>query len=1573
MTLRLARKPVLPLLGLVLALAAPAAAAAQTSSASVLRGDVDGDGRVTAADARRLVSALTTPGGAASLDPARADVNGDGRVTAVDAAIIAQYAAGRDVSRFGVGRPAPGSTLPKGALAQVTCDVVRSTRTVRCGTLAPGAARGDAILGGQGVYVKLASSNVAYDSVTQKFTFDVTLQNLIAQAFGVDTDGSPAAYAARVFFTDAPQTTQGSGEVTVDGDGVDVFTSTNQAYFQYPGSIAPGATSAGKRWSLGVPSTVEHFTFQVYVAAAVRYPQGYVDVYPGSVLLNTAGATASLADSVRSVVGAAMAGAPVTWSSANTAVATVDPSTGVVTAVGSGTTTITATSANPVRTGTATVTVGSPASLAKTGDGQTASVDGNTPVAPAVTVRDGLNALMTGVPVRFRVTAGGGKVNGDTAVTVNTDSTGVARLASWTMGSTAGADSITATAGTATASFGATALDVVINEIMANPAGVADADAEYVELWNRGPAAVNLNGFQVQDNSPARETIGSDVIIPANGFVILGRNTNTSLNGGITVDYVSASVNLANAGDRFRIWAPNGVLLDSVAYGAQSALSGVARERRVGVPRSPDVDGTGWQNPSTLYDVADNNRGTPRAANSPYVAPGPPATVTVSPAFVMIHPADSLQYTAQAKDASGNIATTTFTWSTDNAAVATVTSTGMVHAVADGEVNIIATADNNVQGSVSLQVFTESASAIYRNHLEFGKPLDSDPSGDTIVTKPQYVLSYSAQRGGPNWVSWDLNRTQYGYVPRCNCFSPDSTTDIPAGVYRVNTNDYTGSGYTRGHMVRSEDRTLTAEDNRSTYKMTNILPQTSDLNAGPWGELEFWEESQAKYNNKELYVIAGGIYPASPQTLNNAGKVQIPSYTWKIVVVMNYGQGLADVHSASDLQVIAVKMPNITGISSHHWQEYQVTVDQLEQETGYDFLSLLPDDVEAIVENGGVAPVATATSLSVVTQPADSAVSGVTLTRQPVIQVLDQHGDPFAQSGIQVTAAIATGGGTLDGTATATTDANGKATFTDLGISGAAGDRTLTFTSGSLTAATSTTVHVAGAAAVASQIGMVTQPSASAQSGVAFAQQPVVQIEDGAGTPVAQAGVAVTASIASGGGTLNGTVTVNTDASGTATFTDLGITGTAGARILTFTAPGLTAATSDSIVVTVPTPASTSAQIAAIRAATDGAVSLPVEAALVTYTKPTIGTDAAGFFIQSEANGPALFVQVDPTTLGTGVAAGDKVSFTATSKATLNGLVEVTTLSNFSTQNHGNNVASLVVPVDTVVNLPGQIGTYESRYISITGTLAAAPAAAGTGFVSAQMNTTGTSGNNLLKFRTSTTLASQYDLAANCVISATAPMWRFTTQAQPHAWAASDFTSVSCPAPKVLSVTTSSATQVTVTFDRTIDPATVLANGSQFTANNGLAVSAASVSGKTVVLTTSSQVGGTSYTVTVAGTVKDTQGKAVDPAANSGTFNGYEVQAVLRISEIAPNVASSRDIVEFQVVSGGTTRGMTFFDATGNLGFGTFPTVTVATGDIIVLHLNPDKVTAGFDAPGSETTSKNQYAAASYSSNYDNA
>src|SRR5439155_11556 len=148
------------------------------------------------------------------------------------------------------------------------------------------------------------------------------------------------------------------------------------------------------------------------------------------------------------------------------------------------------------------------------------------------------------------------------------------------------------------------------------------------------------------------------------------------------------------------------------------------------------------------------------------------------------------------------------------------------------------------------------------------------------------------------------------------------------------------------------------------------------------------------------------------------------------------------------------------------------------------------------------------------TEPSATAQSGVAFAQQPVVQLRDGAGNPVSESGMTVTAAIATGGGTLGGTLTAATTGSGLASFTNLSITGAAGDRTLGFSAPGHTAAVSTTITLAYATPFRSTL--TTEPSATAQSGVAFAQQPVVQLRDGAGNPVSQSGVTVTAAIATG-------------------------------------------------------------------------------------------------------------------------------------------------------------------------------------------------------------------------------------------------------------------------------------------------------------------------------------------------------------------------------------------------------------------------------------------------------------------------
>src|SRR5438477_509046 len=116
--------------------------------------------------------------------------------------------------------------------------------------------------------------------------------------------------------------------------------------------------------------------------------------------------------------------------------------------------------------------------------------------------------------------------------------------------------------------------------------------------------------------------------------------------------------------------------------------------------------------------------------------------------------------------------------------------------------------------------------------------------------------------------------------------------------------------------------------------------------------------------------------------------------------------------------------------------------------------------------------------------------------------------------------------------------------MSDLPVSGAAGDRTVRFSARGLSAATFGTIKIT--AGTATQLSITTQPSSSAQSGAAFAQQPVIQVRDASGNPVSQAGVTVTAAIATGGGTLGGTLTATTNGKGGRASSRRTITGAAG-------------------------------------------------------------------------------------------------------------------------------------------------------------------------------------------------------------------------------------------------------------------------------------------------------------------------------------------------------------------------------------------------------------------------------------------
>ncbi len=250
------------------------------------------------------------------------------------------------------------------------------------------------------------------------------------------------------------------------------------------------------------------------------------------------------------------------------------------------------------------------------------------------------------------------------------------------------------------------------------------------------------------------------------------------------------------------------------------------------------------------------------------------------------------------------------------------------------------------------------------------------------------------------------------------------------------------------------------------------------------------------------------------------------------------------------------------------------------------------------------------------------------------VQVEDSTGKALAEAGLVVTASIASGpAGTLAG-ASATTAASGLATFAGLAISGPVGTYTLRFSTPSAAAVTSGAVTLgAGAAA---QLLIAVQPSSAAQSGVAFAQQPVIQIADVLGNPVASGGVTVTAKIASGAGTLAGTTTIVTGTSGAATFANLSIGGPLGARTLGFTASSLTGAVSNSISVSAGPPSAIGVSAGGNQSAPTGTATPVPPSVIVT---DAFGNPVAGVSVTFTAAEGAVTGTNPAVTGSSGVAA----------------------------------------------------------------------------------------------------------------------------------------------------------------------------------------------------------------------------------------------------------------------------------------------------------------------------------------------
>jgi|GEM_PF-2804982 len=220
--------------------------------------------------------------------------------------------------------------------------------------------------------------------------------------------------------------------------------------------------------------------------------------------------------------------------------------------------------------------------------------------------------------------------------------------------------------------------------------------------------------------------------------------------------------------------------------------------------------------------------------------------------------------------------------------------------------------------------------------MALGNPSEAttDPSNkkNFLIKREEYAESYNSEKEEPNWVSWSLSSEDTGHSGRSKDFFVD--TALPAGFNKATTETF--SGFDRGHMCPSGDRTISKEHNDVTFLMSNMVPQKADNNRGPWEKFESYCRSLA-FQGKEVLIICG---PSCFTGTTVASGVAIPKYTWKIAVVRSPNGTIT-----SSSRTIAIKMPNEQGILGNSWNDYVTSVAEIEKDTGFTFFKALPTSV----------------------------------------------------------------------------------------------------------------------------------------------------------------------------------------------------------------------------------------------------------------------------------------------------------------------------------------------------------------------------------------------------------------------------------------------------------------------------------------------------------------------------------------------------------------------------------------------------------------------------------------------------
>ena len=199
----------------------------------------------------------------------------------------------------------------------------------------------------------------------------------------------------------------------------------------------------------------------------------------------------------------------------------------------------------------------------------------------------------------------------------------------------------------------------------------------------------------------------------------------------------------------------------------------------------------------------------------------------------------------------------------------------------------------------------------------------AQPAGNkpdtTLICRRGYFTLHDNQAKIPVWTAWTVTpKTVNGCVVRSNAFAADKS--LPADK-RADPRDYAGTGYDQGHLANDAHQSWDQQVEYESFLMTNMAPQLPGLNRGIWKLLESATGAWTFNRGHTLIVYAGPIYNIAKDKKIGAGKVDVPSAFWKIVVDQNTNETLAFIfpHNetlGSDLNRVQVSVSDVERATS---------------------------------------------------------------------------------------------------------------------------------------------------------------------------------------------------------------------------------------------------------------------------------------------------------------------------------------------------------------------------------------------------------------------------------------------------------------------------------------------------------------------------------------------------------------------------------------------------------------------------------------------------------------------------------